>query len=475
MMRRFKPAFVQSFSYRRFNDILARSENPADMLSREADGKVSFLELFIESVYLRRLSLSNGDIRVIADETVEGFGLRVIRGRQVQYYFINHLGFGLAEDFFGAIREMISGAFTGAAQKIIPIDDRISVCHEPEIRMLNIAYDTARKTNWRLESVAAEWKESCRSFRVLNSEQIDAAGQDHLVSFSVQSSLRNGSAVYQGRTSSGGRCAPDNNPELRPEIAGKEAAEEAEKQKSAKPCQSGVYPVILAAGRCGAVIHEMIAHPLEADVVLNGLSCFSGMIGNRVAPQYVNVVDDGTLANGRGTSETDDEGAPSLRTVLIENGILKNFLHDRLTSRKMGVAPTSSARRENFAYPPMPRSRNTFIESSAAGTEDDLIRSVKKGLYATSVTRGQVDPYTGTFVFTVQDGFWIENGKPAFPVRPAMMMGNSLEILAQIGAAGNNMILETSSGDCVKDGQRIPVSYGHPALRINPVLIQPYS
>lgn len=475
MMRRFKPAFVQSLSYRRLNEILGRKDIPADIPCLEADGKISFLELFIESLYRRRLSLHNGEVRVLADDTGEGLGCRLIRDGQIHYNFINHLGFGSAEDFFGTIRKMISGTFTGAAQKVIPGDDSHPVYHEPEIRMLNAAYDAARKTNWRLESVTAEWEESCRSFRVLNTEQADASGEDHLVSLSVRASLHNGSELHCGMAACGGRCAPDHSPDLRPETAGKNAAEKAEEQMSAKPCPSGIYPVILAAGRCGVVIHEMIAHPLEADVVLNGLSCFAGRLGERVAPPFVSVVDDGTFAGGRGTSVTDDEGAPTRRNVLIENGILKNFLHDRLTSRRMGLSPAGSARRESYAYPPLPRARNTFIISTADGTADDLIRSVKNGLYVTSVTRGQADPLTGTFVFTAQDGIWIEDGKPAFPVRPAVIMGNSREILAQIAAAGNDIAVETAAGECIKDGQCVPVSYGHPALRINPVLIQPIS
>jgi TldD protein len=231
------------------------------------------------------------------------------------------------------------------------------------------------------------------------------------------------------------------------------------------PAPAGVMPVVLGPGWPGILLHEAVGHGLEGDFNRKGSSAFSGRVGERVASPGVTVIDDGTLADRRGSLSVDDEGTPTERTVLIEDGYLRGYMQDRMNARLMGVAATGNGRRESFRHPPMPRMTNTFM---AAGTEDpgEILRSVKKGLFAKSFGGGQVDIVSGKFVFSCTEAYLVEDGRIGAPVKGATLIGNGPEVMQKIAAIGNDMALDEGIGTCGKGGQSVPAGVGQPTLLV---------
>jgi TldD protein len=233
---------------------------------------------------------------------------------------------------------------------------------------------------------------------------------------------------------------------------------------------AGEMPVVLGPGWPGILLHEAIGHGLEGDFNRKKTSAFSGLLGERIAAPGVTVTDDGTIGDRRGSLTIDDEGTPTSNTVLIEDGILKGYMHDRMNARLMGHEPTGNGRRESYAHQPMPRMTNTCM---MAGTEDPagIIASVKKGLYAVNFGGGQVDITNGKFVFSASEAYLIEDGKVTRPVKGATLIGNGPDVLTKVSAIGNDMEMDTGIGTCGKAGQGVPVGVGQPTLLINPLTV----
>ena len=234
----------------------------------------------------------------------------------------------------------------------------------------------------------------------------------------------------------------------------------------ARPAPAGSMTVVLGSGWPGILLHEAVGHGLEGDFNRKGSSTFSGRIGERVAAKGVTVVDDGTIANRRGSLQMDDEGNPTQRTVLIEDGILKGYLQDTLNARLMGVAVTGNGRRESFAHLPMPRMTNTTMLNGNRDPQE-IIASVKHGLYAANFGGGQVDITSGKFVFSTAEAYMIEDGKITYPVKGATLIGNGPEALTRVSMIGNDMALDPGVGTCGKEGQSVPVGVGQPTVRID--------
>jgi TldD protein len=246
----------------------------------------------------------------------------------------------------------------------------------------------------------------------------------------------------------------------------KEAVHQAVTNLDARPAPAGTMTVVLGSGWPGILLHEAVGHGLEGDFNRKGSSAFSGRIGTRVAAKGVTVVDDGTIPDRRGSLNIDDEGNPTQRTVLIEDGILKGYMQDSLNARLMGVAPTGNGRRESFAHLPLPRMTNTTM---LAGDHDpeEIIRSVKKGVYAANFGGGQVDITSGKFVFSMSEAYLIENGKIGAAIKGATLIGNGPDALTRVKMIGNDMKLDPGVGTCGKEGQSVPVGVGQPTLRID--------
>jgi TldD protein len=248
------------------------------------------------------------------------------------------------------------------------------------------------------------------------------------------------------------------------------AAKQALINLEAEDAPAGEMVVVLGPGWPGILLHEAIGHGLEGDFNRKGVSAFAGRIGERVASPLCTVVDDGTIPGRRGSLNVDDEGTPTSRTVLIEKGILRGYLQDRLNARLMKAKPTGNGRRESFAYAPMPRMTNTFMLAGDS-TPEEIIRSVNKGLYAVSFGGGQVDITNGKFVFSASEAFLIENGKVTRPVKGATLIGNGPEILTRVAMVGNDLELDPGIGTCGKDGQSVPVGVGMPTIRIDGITV----
>jgi TldD protein len=234
----------------------------------------------------------------------------------------------------------------------------------------------------------------------------------------------------------------------------------------ARPAPAGEMTVVLGSGWPGILLHEAIGHGLEGDFNRKGSSAFSGKIGQRVAAKGVTVLDDGTIADRRGSLNVDDEGHASQRNVLIEDGILKGYIQDSLNARLMKVKPTGNGRRESYAHVPMPRMTNTYMLGGDKQPEE-IVASIKKGLYATNFGGGQVDITSGKFVFSASEAFWVENGKILYPVKGATIVGNGPDALTRVTMMGNDMALDSGVGTCGKEGQSVPVGVGQPTLRID--------
>ncbi len=233
-----------------------------------------------------------------------------------------------------------------------------------------------------------------------------------------------------------------------------------------RPAPAGEMTVVLGPGWPGVLLHEAVGHGLEGDFNRKGSSAFSGRIGQRVAAKGVTVLDDGTIADRRGSLNVDDEGHATQRNVLIEDGILKGYIQDAMNARLMGVKPTGNGRRESYAHIPMPRMTNTYM---LGGDKDpqEIVASIKKGLYATNFGGGQVDITSGKFVFSASEAYWVENGKILYPVKGATIVGSGPESLKKVSMIGNDMRLDSGVGTCGKEGQSVPVGVGQPTLRID--------
>jgi TldD protein len=250
----------------------------------------------------------------------------------------------------------------------------------------------------------------------------------------------------------------------------REAVRQAIVQLDAVPAPAGMMPVVLGAGWPGILLHEAVGHGLEGDFNRKGTSAFSGRIGEQVASKLCTIVDDGTIANRRGSLAIDDEGTPGQHNVLVENGILRGYMQDKMNARLMGVAPTGNGRRESFAHIPMPRMTNTYM-LAGEHDPDEIIGSVDKGIYAPNFGGGQVDITSGKFVFSASEAYLIENGKLGDPVKGAMLIGDGPEVLGQISMVGSDLELDSGVGTCGKDGQSVPVGVGQPTLKIDQLTV----
>ena len=245
-----------------------------------------------------------------------------------------------------------------------------------------------------------------------------------------------------------------------------EAVDQALVNLESRPAPAGMMTVVLGSGWPGVLLHEAVGHGLEGDFNRKGSSAFSGRIGQRVAAKGVTILDDGTLTDRRGSLNVDDEGCPSQANVLIEDGILKGYMQDAMNARLMGVKPTGNGRRESYAHLPMPRMTNTYM---LGGDKDpqEIVASIKKGLYATNFGGGQVDITSGKFVFSASQAYWVENGKIQYPVKGATLVGNGPECMKKVSLIGNDMRLDSGVGTCGKEGQSVPVGVGQPTMRID--------
>jgi TldD protein len=329
----------------------------------------------------------------------------------------------------------------------------------------------ARSCDPRIAEVMASCVTQHRQVLVMGSDGTLAEDSRPLVRLNVQVIAKAGDRREVGYQGLGGRSDFD---ALLDPARWRALVDEAVRQAlinlEALPCPAGSMTVVLGPGWPGVLLHEAVGHGLEGDFNRKKTSAFAGRIGERVAAPGVTVVDDGTLPGRRGSLNVDDEGTPTQRTVLIEDGILRGYLQDRLNARLMGVAPTGNGRRESYAHLPMPRMTNTFM---LAGQDDpaDIVRSVDRGIYAVNFGGGQVDITSGKFVFSASEAYRIENGRIGAPLKGATLIGNGPDVLTRVSRIGNDLALDRGVGTCGKDGQSVPVGVGMPTIRIDDLTV----
>jgi TldD protein len=411
----------------------------------------------------------------------EGVGIRVIHGEKTGYAYAD--GFEPADllkaaQTAGAIaRGSGSAAITpvaaggGGDHNLYPVPAPLVDLELPlKMRLLEDADRHARAFDPRIVEVRVVFANEKKHVLICSSSGKAVYDIQPLTVFQVSCIASSNGNRQIGIQGGGGRIGMEFFETKPPAHFARGAARQAVALLSAVEAPAGLMPVVLGPGWPGILLHEAIGHGLEADFNRKGLSAFSGRIGQRVASPLCTVVDDGTLPGRRGSLNVDDEGNPPERTVLIENGVLRSYMHDLLSSRLTGTPPTGNGRRESYACIPMPRMTNTFMLSGNQ-TNEEILRSVKRGLYAVSFGGGQVDITNGKFVFSASEAYLIENGRITVPVKGATLIGNGPDILTRVSMVGNDLELDEGIGTCGKDGQSVPVGVGTPTLRVDELTV----
>ena len=431
-------------------------------------------ELFLEYRLTESFVFDDGRMKSASFDTTQGFGLRAVAGEAIGFAHSSELSEGAIKRAAAAVQAVKSG-YTGAwaagpqRTNVKLYSDENPIDRTPfeiKTKLLADIDAYARAKDSRVRQVSCSLFGEWQAVEIIRPDGMTVRDVRPLVRLNVSIVAGEGDRQESGSHGSGGRTAYD--VYLRPETwqgAVDEALRQAVVNLSSKPAPAGVMPVVLGAGWPGILLHEAIGHGLEGDFNRKKTSAFAGLLGQRVASPGVTVVDDGTIDGRRGSLSVDDEGTPTSRTVLIEDGILKGYLQDRQNARLMGMKATGNGRRQSYGCTVMPRMTNTFM---LAGSHDpeEILRSVKNGIYAVNFGGGQVDITSGKFVFSCTEAYRIEDGKVGAPVKGATLIGNGPDALTRVKMIGNDLKLDTGIGTCGKNGQSVPVGVGQPTLLI---------
>jgi TldD protein len=446
----------------------------ADALARADDG-----ELFLEYVQHEALVFDDGKLKSASFNTAQGFGLRAVAGETTGYAHAAELSEPAIKRAAATVKAVTMGH--GGAMAVAPqgtnrslyadLNPLETMPFEAKVKLLAEIDAYARGKDKRVRQVSAALMGNWQAVAILRADGRMDGDIRPLVRLNVSVVVEENGRMESGGHGSGGRAAYSawvSPGAWKAEVD--EALRQALVNLASVPAPAGEMVVVLGSGWPGILLHEAIGHGLEGDFNRKKTSAFAGLMGQRVAAKGVTVVDDGTIPDRRGSLTIDDEGTPSSRTVLIEDGILTGYLQDRMNARLMNMQPTGNGRRESFAHAPMPRMTNTYM---LAGDKDpeEILRSVDRGLYATSFGGGQVDITSGKFTFSCTEAYKIEGGKKAAPVKGATLIGSGPDVLTKVSMIGNDMKLDTGVGTCGKDGQSVPVGVGQPTLRIDGITV----
>ncbi|MBN67223.1 MAG: metalloprotease TldD [Rickettsiales bacterium] len=438
-------------------------------------------ELFLEFNQSESLSFDDGRLRNSNMTTAQGFGLRGMLGESTAYAHSSELSEDAIKRAGKTVRSanhgqsgagQVTDAPFGANHHLYtdanPLND---VPFEHKVQLLQAVDAYVRNKDPRVRQVSASLSGVWQAVHIMRADGAQTQDIRPLVRLNVSVVVEENGRMESGSSGAGGRKAYS---EYMVDHHWQSQADEALRQAlvnlEARPAPAGEMPVLLGPGWCGVLLHEAVGHGLEGDFNRKGTSTFSGRIGERVASPGVTIIDDGTMPDRRGSITIDDEGTPSGKTVLIEDGILKGYMQDRLNARLMGVKATGNGRRESFAHQPMPRMTNTYMLS---GKEDPqgLLKDIKRGIYAVHFGGGQVDITSGKFVFSATEAYMVENGEIKYPVKGATLIGNGPDVMQKVKAIGNDMALDPGIGTCGKDGQSVPVGVGQPSLLIDRITV----
>jgi TldD protein len=436
-------------------------------------------ELFLEYRQAEALTFDNGRLKQANYDTSQGFGLRAVKDEAVGYAHASDVSEGAIERAAEAVRA-VKGGYSGhyaappprSNVKLYGEDSPLgSPSFEAKAQLLQTIDAYARAKDPRVRQVTASLAASWQAVEIVRDDGETYRDIRPIVRVNVSVVVGDGNRQGTGSDGYGGR---EGYARFIAEGAWQAAVDNAVRQAlinlEAVPAPAGEMDVVLGPGWPGVMLHEAVGHGLEGDFNRKKTSAFAGLMGQRVAAKDVTVVDDGTISLRRGSLSIDDEGTPSNRTLLIEDGILVGYMQDRQNARLMGMKPTGNGRRESFAHVPMPRMTNTYM---LAGSHEpgEIIASVKNGVYATYFGGGQVDITSGKYVFQCTEAYRIENGKIGAPIKGAMLIGNGPTDLHRISMVGNDLALDKGIGTCGKNGQGVPVGVGQPTLRIDRITV----
>ena len=406
--------------------------------------------------------------------------MRAISGEKTGFAYADQISLLALEQSAQAARTIVRDSGDGKVQTLgavehsplyTSVDPLQSMSREEKLDILRRVDKVAREADKRVQEVTASLSGVYELILVAATDGTLAADVRPLVRLSVSVLVEEDGKRERGASGGGGRFGyefflADLDGEVRADAWAKEAVRMALVNLSAVAAPAGTMPVVLGAGWPGVLLHEAVGHGLEGDFNRRGTSVFSGQVGELVASELCTVVDDGTMVDRRGSVAIDDEGTPGQYNVLIENGILKGYMQDKLNARLMGMTPTGNGRRESYAHLPMPRMTNTYMLPGKS-TPQEIIESVEYGIYAPNFGGGQVDITSGKFVFSTSEAYLIENGKVTKPVKGATLIGSGIETMQQISMVGNDLKLDNGVGVCGKEGQSLPVGVGQPTLKVN--------
>lgn len=439
--------------------------------------KVDYADLYFQYTRSEGWSLEEGIVKTGSFSISQGVGVRAVAGEKTAFAYSDALSpeallssartvKGIARQGAGKAKVRSDSSIAPSIQLYDPVDPIASMSAPEKVGLLGRLENMARARDPHVIQVMAGLGMEYDVVMVAGSDGRLAADVRPLVRLSLTVIAEREGRREMGHAGGGGRTglAYFSDEVLRGYV--EQAVHEAMVNLDARPAPAGEMTVVLGAGWPGILLHEAVGHGLEGDFNRKGSSVFSGKIGQRVAAKGVTVVDDGTIAGRRGSLNMDDEGNPTQRNVLIEDGILRGYLQDSTNARLMKTSVTGNGRRESFAHLPMPRMTNTYMLAGATPPEE-IISSVKKGLYAVNFGGGQVDITSGKFVFSASEAYMIENGKVTYPVKGATLIGNGPESMTRVSMVGNDLKLDSGVGTCGKEGQSVPVGVGMPTLRMD--------
>ena len=437
--------------------------------------KVDYADLYFQYSRFEGWSLEEGIVKSGSFNIEQGVGVRAVSGEKTAFAYSDEISLGALEDAARATRAI---AAAGQSKRIksnlakppVPlyasVDPIGSLGSAAKVALLEKLERKCRALDPRIKQVMASLGGEYEVVLIARADGAIAADVRPLVRLSVQVIGEQNGRRESGSSGGGRRGDYSHFTDAVLDSYAQQAVSQALTNLESRPAPAGSMTVVLGPGWPGVLLHEAVGHGLEGDFNRKGSSAFSGRLGERVASPGVTVVDDGTMPGRRGSLTVDDEGTPTQRNVLIEDGVLRGYMQDSLNARLMKMPLTGNARRESFAHMTMPRMTNTYM---LAGSHDpaEIIKSVPKGLYATNFGGGQVDITSGKFVFSAAEAFMIEDGKVTYPVKGATLIGNGPDVLTRVTMIGNDLALDSGIGTCGKEGQSVPVGVGQPTLRID--------
>jgi len=446
-----------------------------DILGNIMSHQVDYADLYFQYSRAESWGLEEGQVKSGHFSIDQGVGVRAVSGEKTAFAYSDDINIKALTEAANATKSIAALGLAQTGKSIIsrsqaplylPNDPIASLSADAKVKLLERLEQFAKAVDPRVTQVMASIAGEYEVVMVARSDGVMAADVRPLVRISLQVHAEQNGRREQGGSGGGGRFDYSYFTDEVLQDYAQKAVHQALVNLDARPAPAGSMTVVLGNGWPGILLHEAIGHGLEGDFNRKGSSAFANMLGQRVAAKGITVVDDGTIADRRGSLSMDDEGNQTSKTVLIEDGILRGYIQDTLNARLMNMPITGNARRESYAHIPMPRMTNTYMMNGDKDPQE-IIKSVKKGLYAANFGGGQVDITSGKFVFSAAEAYMIEDGQITYPVKGATLIGNGPDVLTRVSMIGNDMALDSGVGTCGKEGQSVPVGVGQPTLKID--------